>query len=55
MGTGGPIWGPRAGGRGPDDPNTLEKLLDKKDMVNFKIYDLKAWETNNCNTYSNNN
>ena len=23
--------------RGPDDPNTLEKLLDKKDMVNFKI------------------
>ena len=37
MGSGGRIGGPRAGSRGPDDPNTLEKLLDKKDMVNFKI------------------
>ena len=55
MGTGGQIWGPRPGGRGPDDRNTLEKLPDQKDMVNFKIYDIKAWETNNCNTCSNNN
>ena len=31
------LWDPGAGSRGPDDPNTLEKLLDKKDMVNFKI------------------
>ena len=29
----------------------VEKRLDQKDEVNFKIYDVTAWETNNCNTY----
>ena len=28
----------------------LRKMLDKKDKVNFKIYDVTAWLTNNCNT-----
>ena len=27
----------------------VEKRLDLKDNVNFKIYDVKIWETNNCN------
>ena len=25
--------------------------LDKKDKVNFKVYDVKTWFTNNYNTY----
>ena len=29
----------------------VEKRLDKKAMVNFKIYDITNWTTNNCNTY----
>ena len=29
----------------------VEKRLDQKDEVNFKIYDVTAWETNNCNTH----
>ena len=29
----------------------VEKRLDKKAMVNFKIYDVKDWTTNNRNTY----
>ena len=28
-----------------------EKRLDKKAMVNLKIYDVKDWAINNCNTY----
>ena len=28
-----------------------EKRLDKKDRVNFKIYDVTTWEINNCNTH----
>ena len=28
-----------------------EKHFDKKDKFNFKIYDVKTWETNNCNTH----
>ena len=28
----------------------LEKRLDKKDIVNFKIYDITDWTTNNHNT-----
>ena len=27
----------------------VEKRLDYKDKVNFKIYDATAWETNNYN------
>ena len=27
------------------------KLLDKKAEVNFKIYDVTTWETNNYNTH----
>ena len=27
------------------------KRLDKKDKVNFKIYDVTAWLTNKCNTH----
>ena len=27
----------------------VEKRLDRKDTVNFKIYDIKIWLTNNCN------
>ena len=26
-------------------------MLDYKDKVNFKIYDVTTWETNNCNTH----
>ena len=28
----------------------VEKRLDKKAMVNFKIYDVADWTTNNYNT-----
>ena len=27
----------------------VEKQLDKKTMVNYKIYDITYWSTNNCN------
>ena len=27
----------------------VEKQLDKKTMVNYKIYDVTYWSTNNCN------
>ena len=29
----------------------VAKLLDKKDKVNFKFYDVTAWLINNCNTH----
>ena len=29
----------------------IEKQLDQKDKINFKIYDVTAWLTNNCNTH----
>ena len=29
----------------------VEKLLDKKHMVNFKIYDVADWTINNSNTH----
>ena len=29
----------------------VEKLLDQKDKVNFKIYDATPWLINNCNTH----
>ena len=29
----------------------VAKLLDKKDKVNFKFYDVIAWLINNCNTH----
>ena len=29
-----------------------KKRLDYKDKVNFKIYDVTAWLTNNCNTHT---
>ena len=29
----------------------LETRLDEKAMVNFKIYDMADWATNNYNTY----
>ena len=29
----------------------VEKRLDQKDNVNFKIYDVTAWLINNCNTH----
>ena len=29
----------------------VEKRLDKKDVVNFEIYDATDWTTNNCITY----
>ena len=29
----------------------VEKRLDKKAMVNFKIYDVADWATNNYNTH----
>ena len=29
----------------------VAKRLDQKDKVNFKIYDVTAWLTNNCNTH----
>ena len=28
-----------------------EKRLDKKDRINFEIYDVTAWLTKNYNTY----
>ena len=31
---------------------TQKKRLGQKDMVNFKIYDVTAWLTKNCNTNS---
>ena len=30
---------------------TFWSRLDKKDKVNFKVYDVKTWFTNNCNPY----
>ena len=27
------------------------KKLDNKAKVNFKVYDIATWETNNCNSY----
>ena len=30
----------------------VEKWLDYKDKVNFKIYDATNWIKNNCNTHS---
>ena len=29
----------------------VAKRLDQNDKVNFKIYDITAWLTNNCNTH----
>ena len=29
----------------------VAKLLDKRDYVNFKFYDVTAWLTNKCNTH----
>ena len=29
----------------------IKKRLDKKDRVHFKIYDVTAWLTNNCDTH----
>ena len=29
----------------------LKKRIDQKDKVNFKIHDVTAWLTNNCNTH----
>ena len=29
----------------------VEKWLDQKDKVDFKIYDVATWETSNCNTH----
>ena len=29
----------------------FEKRLDQKNKVNFKLYDVTTWLTNNCNTY----
>ena len=29
----------------------VEKRIDKKPKLIFKIYDVAAWITNNCNTY----
>ena len=29
----------------------IEKRLDKKAIINSKIYDITDWETNNYNTY----
>ena len=34
------------------DWDFVEKLLDKKAMVNFKIYDITDWTTNNYNTHT---
>ena len=30
----------------------VAKWLDKKDKVSFKLYDVTAWLTNNCNTHT---
>ena len=32
-------------------PDFVEKRIDKKPKLIFKIYDVAAWITNNCNTY----
>ena len=29
----------------------VEKQLDQKDKVYFKIYDVRTWSKNNCNTH----
>ena len=29
----------------------VEKRLDWRDKVNFEIYDVTTWLTNNCNTH----
>ena len=29
----------------------VEKRLDEKAKINFKIYDVTDWTTNNCNTH----
>ena len=29
----------------------VEKQLDQKEKVNFKIYDITAWLRNNCNIH----
>ena len=29
----------------------VEKKADQKDKANFEIHGVKAWLTNNCNTY----
>ena len=29
----------------------VEKLLDYKDKINFKISDVAAWKTSNCNAH----
>ena len=29
----------------------LEKMPDQKNKVNFKIYDITVWLTNNCNKH----
>ena len=29
----------------------VEKQLDKKDNIKFRIYDVTTWLTNNCNTH----
>ena len=31
--------------------SNIEKQLDEKDKVHFKIYNVATWETNNCNTH----
>ena len=31
----------------------IEKRLDKKAKVNFKIYNVTVWQTNNYNTHFN--
>ena len=30
----------------------VEKRLDLKEKISFKIYDVTAWETNNLNTHT---
>ena len=35
----------------PKNDGHFEKRLDKKTKVNFKIYDVTTWETNNYNTH----
>ena len=32
-------------------PGCAEKSLDKKAMVDFKLYDVLYWTTNNCKTH----
>ena len=29
----------------------IEKRFDSKGKVNFNIYEITTWETNNCNTH----